>query len=275
MTIASRNRFIRLATALALTLTIACIVGLILVAIRKSLPETTPGIRPFPFPDDFRIGKYSPVASIVSIGLFPLFALIGLGYVLFAFEKTQTVEITFFAACLFALSLEGFRILIPLYQLGTNSSFMAVTISRLTLFSRIFTILALLASGIFATGHTGQQLGSSLFLLAFFSFFLANAIPVNSSNMTSNFLISPGYAEMIYAFLAIIGTLAVLSYYIPGATKGNPEYRQAAGGIVLYLVGYTLLTMCDSWLFLSVGGALSMCGAGIYLDRMHRYYLWQ
>jgi hypothetical protein len=275
MTIASRNRFIRLATALALTLTIACIVGLILVVIHKNLPPARPGIRQFPFPDDVRIAKYSPVASIASIGLFPLFALVGLGYILFAFEKTQTVEITFFAACLFAISLEGFRILIPLYQLGTNSSFIAVTVSRLVLFSRIFTILALLASGIFSTGHTGQQLGSSLFLLAFFSFFLANAIPVNSSNITSNFLIAPGYAGMIYTFLSVIGVLAVLSYYIPGVTKGIAEYKQAAGGIILYLVGYGLLTLCDSWLFLGEGGALVLFGAGIYLDRLHRYYLWQ
>jgi hypothetical protein len=275
MTIASRNRLIRLATLMAFSLAITCIVGFLLILVRKDLPDSMPGNRPFPVPESLPFTKYSALASLVSIGLFPIFSLIALVYILFAFEKTQTVEITFFAVCAFAISLEGIRIVIPFYQLWLHPGFLSVTISRAILFSRIFTFLALLSSGIFATGHTPQQIGSSIFLLAFVSFSLSNAIPVNSGSMTSNFVVASGYTQTLNVFMGIIGFLAFLSYYIPGKTRGIPEYRQVSGGIILFLAGYMLLTVCDSWLFLVEGSVLLIFGAGVYLDRLHRYYLWQ
>lgn len=275
MTIATRNRFIRIATVFAFSLVVLSIVSGILILMRHLLPDTAPGFRPIRFPDGFFLTAYSPLASIASIAVFPCFALAGLIYILFAFEKTQTVEITFFAACVFALAFEAIRMFIPLYQLWIHAGFYMVTISHFIYFCRIFTILALLLSGIMATVKTAQQLGPSIFLLAFFSFSLSNAIPINSINIRSNFLVPSGYQGTIDLFFLIIGCLSVLTYLISGKTRGIPEYNQASVGIVLLLAGYVILTLCDTWLFFFGGSLLLFSGTWIYLRQIHTYYLWQ
>lgn len=275
MTIATRNRFIRIAALISLFLVIMSVISVILILSRDLLPAKAPGYRPLPILDDFFLTPYNPIAAIVAIGIFPLFALAGLIYILVAFEKTQTVEISFFAACVFATSFEAIRLLIPLNELWIHANFFSVTISRIVFFSRIFTLLALLSSAIFATGKTIQHVGPSIFLLSFFSFSLANAIPINSENISSNFLIPSGYKEIIIFFFLLLAVLCALSYFILGKRKNIPEYSRAATGVVLSLIGYFLLCACDSWIFFAGGSILFFTGSWLYLKPIHQYYLWQ
>jgi hypothetical protein len=275
MTIATRNRFIRICTVISLLLAVASIVSIVLVFARGLLPATPPGYRPLAALDTFILTPYSPQATTAAIGIFPILSLAGLIYILFAFEKTQTVEITFFAACVFAVSLESIRLLIPLFALWINTNVFLVTISRFIFFSRIFTLLALLLSAIFATGNVVQQVGPIIFLLAFISFSLSNAIPINSGRISSVYLIATGYKETITLFFILLGILSILSYHILGKTRNVPEYSRAAVGIVLLLIGYALLAACDSWLFFIAGSALLLYGAVRFLKPVHQYYLWQ
>jgi len=275
MTIASRNRFIRLAAFVSLALLITSITSIVLVLVHNGLPAAPQGTRPFAILDKIKLTSYSSLASMVAIGLYPFYSLVFLLYILFAFEKTQTVEVIFFAAFAFSVSLEAFRIFIPLYQLWNNSSFYSVTVSRIAYCSRILTVLFLLSSSIFTTRKSIQQLGPIIFLLAFLAFTLANAIPANSGTISSNFLVTPGYSPMLNLFFLILEILCTISYLILGKTLGVKEYTQAAGGLILLLAGYTLLASCDTWVFLVSGIFLLFFGTRIYLDRMHRYYLWQ
>ena len=275
MTIASRNTFIRIGAVLSFALLVTSVVSAALVIMRHGLPEMPPGPRPLALLDHFPLTPWSPVASMAAIGVYPLFALLCLGYILFAFEKTQTVEITLFSACACAISLEAFRIFIPFYKLWIHTGFYAETVSRIAYFSRILALILLLASAIFTTGETIQQLAPSIFILAFFSFSLSNVIPVNTGSMLSCFTMEVGYGPMLNIFFFTFGLLSAVSYVILGKTRGVREYMFAAGGIVLFLAGYALLAMCDTWIFLLAGSALLFAGAGLYLDRIHRYYLWQ
>jgi len=275
MTIATRNKFIRAAALIALSFAITAVVCVILILVKKRLPAEMIGTRATFALKGIPFAQWSSRASIAAIAIYPFFALAGLLYILFAFEKTQTVEITFFAACLFAISFETLRLFIPLYQTWIHGDFLAVAVSRAVLVSRIFVLLGLLASGIFTTGQTAQQLGPSVFLLAFFSFGLGSAIPLNSSRMSANFLVIPGYSGMLSLFMLLLGFLAVLSYLIPGKMRVIPEYKHAAFGLILFLAGYALLSLCDSWAFFGAGAALFIAGSWLYLERLHRYYLWQ
>ena len=275
MTIASRNSFIRIGAIFSFALLVTAIVTAALVIARHGLPVTTPGPRPLAMLADLPLTPWSPVASMLAIAVYPLFSLLCLGYILFAFEKTQTVEITLFSACACAISLEAFRIFIPFYNLWVHTGFYAETISRVAYFSRILALILLLASAIFTTGETIQQLAPSIFMLAFFSFALAKVIPVNTGSMLSSFTMEVGYAHMLDLFFVVFGLLSALSYVILGKTRGVRQYMAAAGGLILFLAGYAMLTMCDTWIFLLAGSALLFAGAGLYLDRIHRYYLWQ
>jgi hypothetical protein len=275
MTIASRNRFIRIATVLSFLLFIASAISIFLIIFQKKIPSTPVGLRMAVFPNIAFLTPYSPLADLLAAGLFPLFSLVSLLYILFAFEKTQTVEMTFFSAFAFVAGLEATRLVIPLYGLWNYSSFFSMTITRIVIFSRIFILLALLASAISSTAKTIQQLGPTLFLLAFFSVTLANAIPLNTGTSSSTFILVSGFRETVKNFWYLLGLLSILSYLILGKTRNVPEYRRAAGGIVLLLAGYALLANCDSWFFLIPGTALFFGGAVLYLKPMHQYYLWQ
>lgn len=275
MTIATRNRFIKLAAAVSCILILASVAALVIILSRGNLPKIPHGVRPVPFLVHFFLTPYEPLPALLSVALFPLLSLAGLLYTLFAFEKTQTTEITFFAACTFVISLEALRLAIPLYQLWDHSAMLPVTISRAVLFARIFFVLSLLASILLGSNKTTQQSGPALFLLGFLAFSLTNAIPVNSANPGSNFIITTVYPEMMSLFFVLIASLAALSYLVHGITHGTPEYIGAAGGAICFSAGYLTLTVCDSWLFLAAGTALTLLGARNYLAQMHRYYLWQ
>jgi hypothetical protein len=275
MTIASRNRFIRIATLLTVAAALTFIVCTALVLLRHALPKEIPGLRPVPALDRFKLTPWSPVAAFLSIGVYPIFSLLCLAYVMFAFEKTQTVEITFFAAFALASSLEAFRALIPLSASWQDAVFYAETASRITLFSRFLSMLLLLASCIFATGKSIQQIGASIFLLAFFALSLSRIIPINTGVAMSNFTVQNGYMESVIFLLMTLGALSSLSYLILGMTRAIGEYVSAAWGVTALLAGYTLLCLCDSWAFLACGIVLFFYGAWTYLNRIHRYYLWQ
>jgi len=275
MTIATRNRFIRLATLFSFAMAIAALASIVLMLLHHGLPESLPGKRPFAALETLSLTHWSPLATVAAIGVLPVFSLGCLLYILFAFEKTQTVEITFFAACACVISLEALRIFVPLYGLWTYANFFTVAISRAALFARIFILLALLASVILTTGESIQQIGPNVFLLAFFSLSLANVIPVNSGAMASTFVTPIGFRGMVSALLVILALLGIISYLVQGKTRGIQEYGPAAMGLASFLTGYALLILCDSWLFFFAGTALLFLGAWRYLDSIHRYYLWQ
>ncbi len=275
MTIATRNRFIRLALVGSIALVVVTVAATVLILARKTLPSEIPGPRPLAVLSAIAPLAWSPRAALISICVYPIFSAVFLAYTLIAFEKTQTVEITFFATAVFAVALESIRVFIPFYGFWAHSSFYAEAISRVAYFSRFAVIILLLASGIYANGQAVQQLASSIFLIAFFAFGIANSIPIDTSFVDSNFFMKSGYEGMILLFFSLIGFMSVLPYLILGKTRGVREYSRAGFGALSFLLGFGLLGVCDSWIFLIGGTVLLFVGATAYLTQMRNYYLWQ
>lgn len=275
MTLATRNNFIRIATLLVLVISVVCAAVFTVMLVRGSIPSVPDQTRPLAVLAVLPFTPYSPVAALAAISFLPLLSLAGLLYIMFAFEKTQTTEITFFAAGVFTLALEAFRIAIPFNELWMNTGFILAAISRIVLFCRLFIVLCLLSSILFTTGETTQQIGPAIFLTAFFSFSLVNAVPFNTDNLTTTWFVQPGYSGMMYLFLGILGLLAAISYRVQGRIKNAREYSKAAWGLLMLLSGYALLSVCDSWVLFGLGVLAIIEGAWRYLRQIHRYYLWQ
>ncbi len=273
MTIATRNRFFKLAIAVSALLSAAAI-GIAVTALTGGrLPAEIPGVRVLSPPRGLPFSQWSPAASLIHLAAFPFFSLIWLIYIYRGFEKTQSSEMIFFAASVFAVSFEMLRIVIPLT--GVDGGYLITVISRVSLFSRIFFLLSILSSGLFNSAQTAQMIGSSIFLLGFISFSLSQSIPINSMGPTSNFILLTGYPAILSLFFVCIGALAILSYLILGITRATKEYFSYAGGLALLIPGYFLLILADNWLYAIGGAALLNFGTWLYMDRMHRYYLWQ
>ncbi len=275
MTIAARNRFLRAGLILAAIMMILTGVAAVLVLTGGSLPKAAPGTRALPILDRIPFAPYSAVASTVAIAVFPLFSVFTLAYILFGFEKTQTIELTFFAATAFAISLESFRVLIPLWELWASTAGYAAEASRIAVFGRLFAMLTILAGILFVTGDNAQQTGAGIFILAFFAFTLAKAIPVNSTDVSSNFFVRNGYATAINTFMWVLGILAVAGYLIHGLTRGTPEYVRASVALAFMCAGYVLLLGCDSWIVLGAGALSLTGGTRRFLKSLHALYLWQ
>ena len=197
MTIAARNRFIRFATIISLALALAVIASVILILIHRSLPTEAPGFRPLGALEGFRLTPYSPTATVLAIGIFPFFSLAGLLYILFAFEKTQTVEITFFAACVFAVSFESLRLLIPLYEVWSLATFFSFSLSTaIPVNSGSMSSIFLVASGYRETIRFFLFLLGTLSALSYLILGKTRNIPEYSRSAGGIVLLLAGYAML-------------------------------------------------------------------------------
>ncbi len=275
MTLATRNNFIRIATLLVFIIAMLSVTAFVYILLKGPVLSSPGQIRPLKVFSALPFTPHSPAAALAAITFFPLLSLAGLIYILFAFEKTQTTEITFFAAAVFTIALEAFRLIIPLNELWMNNGFILAAVSRITLFCHLFIVLCLLSSILYTTGQTTQQIGPAIFLTAFFSFSLVNVVPFNTAILTSTWFVPPGYARMIYLFLGILGLLAAISYRVQGRLRNAREYSCSARGVLILLVGYALLCVSDSWVVFGAGAFALVNGAWLYLRQIHRYYLWQ
>jgi hypothetical protein len=95
MTLAARNNFIRIATLMILILSVVCIAAFIIMLVRGTIPSIPDQARPLGILATIPFMPHSPVAALAAISFLPLLSLTGLIYIMFAFEKTQTTEITF------------------------------------------------------------------------------------------------------------------------------------------------------------------------------------
>ena len=106
MTLATRNNFIRIATLLVLILSVMSVTAFVVMFARGAIRSTPGQARPMTILSAIPFTPHSPVAALAAISFFPLLSLAGLIYIMFAFEKTQTTEITFFAAGVLPLRLK-------------------------------------------------------------------------------------------------------------------------------------------------------------------------
>jgi len=275
MTIATRNRCISGALVLSGFIVVAALISLVIIVTNGIDPEIWMTYRPPFSTTTLSAFRYSPYATVVAITVLPISGLVLLILILIYFEKTHTTEITFFAVFAFALTLESTRLLFPLYQELADKSFVATVVTRIVFFSRFLALMVLLAGAIFANGFLVQQIGPGLFLLAFFSFSLARAIPISTAMIQSTFIASTGYSTAITVVQQLLGILSILSYLVLGYTRSIKEYNHAALGILLILAGYYFMTQTDNWLILSISLALFCSGCWRYLISIHQQYLWQ
>ncbi len=274
MTIAARNRLIKLGMAFSCLLSAASITIFILLCISPGASDGYGEIRFLQFPDFFLFDRnfYAAaggILALVVLGTITCFKMF------FLFEKTPSVEITFFSAGIISVSLESLRMLIPLCHLWQTQPFFIYIISRIIFFSRMFFVLTILAGAIFSFEKKIQQSGTALFFLAFLSFLAARLLPVNYSDPTSLFFLVPGYMTILIFLSMFLCITTVISFIIQGISKNDRKYYKTAMGAAFMLAGWTFLCLCDNWIFLGAGVIFLIAGTGQYLRSLHTYYMWQ
>ena len=117
-----------------------------------------------------------------------------------------------------------------------------------------------------------QSTDRNTVILIVIALFFAELIPLNTAIILPNFCISYGYVKAIRAFCCITCAVSALSLF--RINKKN-EYKQIiTAGFILLCLGYTLIFYCYNIAALAGGVLLLGGGTFIYLNEVHKHYLW-
>ena len=274
MTITARNRIIKGGVAVSALLSLFAVAVFVLLFAGEPAEPPLGLIRVAALPklEPFSANFYAAAGAALALALAGTFALLRV-YLLF--EKTPSIEITFFSAGLIAVAAECLRLLVPFINAWNAQPFVLAAVSRAVLFMRVFFILSLLAGSVFSLEKTIQNSGALLFFVLAAAFFTATGIPVNYSKPATAFFLMPGYPVMLALIFALLLALSPFSFFLQAKAHHVPGYYKTAIGCLCLSAGWATLGVCDCWPLLGAGIVLFAAGASLFIRSLHKFYLWQ
>ena len=189
-----------------------------------------------------------------------------------SFEKTQAPDIVFFLLFLIACLCDTSRLLVPAFKLSGTFSLFLLRIGNFHLFARLLAPLALMGNTVLCTEEFRQNTDRNCIILIIVSMFFAEMIPLNTAVILPNFGISYGYVKAIRGFAFLTCFVSAISLF---RTNQKNEYKQIMTlGYILLCMGYTVIFYCYNIFTLVTGTLLLGGGTYLYLNEVHKHYLW-
>jgi hypothetical protein len=190
------------------------------------------------------------------------------------FRKTPSPEIFFFVFALVSFSLESLRFIAPFVDTLIASQMALIPLTRIVYFSRMLAILALFASGLFATGLTYQRQELYLAAFAMISFILAAALPIDFTAYRLPFLLDAGGETGLSIAYYAIAVFAVLNFFYAAYVHNNGNYLFNALAMLLFIGAKEVFFYYpDTWYV--VPALLGMIGGTLlFAQKTHEIYLW-
>jgi hypothetical protein len=195
-------------------------------------------------------------------------------FVYYFFEKTQSLEIFFFAFFVISFAFEALRIMVPLRAIKDFPSVYLLFGSRVMLFARFFGIFSLFAASVYAAGLGEQKQGNIVFIIAIAAMITSLGIPIDSLTWDSSLMMRCGYTSMFKMIEAGIMLITILSFFVSAYSRGSREYIFIGIGSLLVFLGRAVLLPADTWITPLPGLLLLVGGTCIICDQLHRVYLW-
>ncbi|MGL4981945.1 MAG: hypothetical protein ACRC4W_03655 [Treponemataceae bacterium] len=204
-----------------------------------------------------------------------LYAPITLLIIFRTYEKTQAPEIIFFAGFLFSCSLEILRLIIPFTPEYTQSIALHLIIGRVIYFSRFFACLSFLFAAIFAQSSETQETDKNIIFIATVAIIVAALTPINTTVVYSALFIQYGFIIEVMAIKILFNAITAFSFFIIAYKENIAEYKHIAIGSIIISTGYAILCVNDN-IFFGIFGCLALAfGTHLYLNNLHKYYLWR
>ena len=216
--------------------------------------------------------RYNPVYVFIGIFIVLSYTSITTLIIYHSFEKTQAPDIVFFLLFLAACLCDSSRLMVPLLHLsGTFSTFL-LKVGNINLFARLLGPLALMGVTVMSTEEFRQSTDRNCIILIIVSMFFSEIIPLNTAIILPNFCISYGYVKAIRAFCFITIAVSVISLFHYNLKN---EYKQIMTlGFILLCIGYSLIFYSYNLLSLTLGTIFLGSGTYLYLNEVHKHYLW-
>lgn len=266
MTLKKRNYFF-IAGIIISTLSLFFITALFITAALKN--QVTPprhAVRPFYF--SLKSGflfSQNFISVIVSIFIFSAYVPITLSIILRLFEKTQAMEIVFYAVFLLGCFMEQARMLMPLFDLWKTYTVLLNTIGRIVICGRMLAPLSLFFIPVFTELKHRQDFTQNIILAILIAVFTGLLMPLDASKTTSTCTVVWSYEEIFFAVRLLLFIASVICF----KGKGN-----LVGYIILF-AGYSCLCIADSIAVLSAGAVLLIAGTYRFIVAYHKMYLWR
>ena len=221
--------------------------------------------------DNFLL-RYNPI--FVFAGIFIMLAYVSVTSLIIyhSFEKTQAPDIVFFLLFLFACLCDTSRLMVPAFHLSGTFTFFLLKVGNIDLFARLLAPLALMGNTAMSGDDFRQNTDRNCMILIIMSMFFAELIPLNTSVILPNFCLSYGYMKAIRGFAFVTCSASALCLF---RSNIKNEYKQIMTlGFILLCVGYSLIFYCYNIASLVSGTILLGGGTYLYLNEVHKHYLW-
>ena len=216
--------------------------------------------------------RYHPFCVYAGIFIMLLYICVTTLIIYHSFEKTQAPDIVFFLLFLFACLCDTSRLLVPTFHLSNTFSLFLLKVGNFNLFARLLAPLALMGNTVMSTEDFRQNTDRNAIILVIISMFFAEMIPLNTAIILPNFCISYGYVKAIRAFSFLTCAVSAISLF---RTNQKNDYKQIMTiGYILLCIGYTLIFYCYNIAALVAGTLLLGSGTYLYLNEVHKHYLW-
>lgn len=189
------------------------------------------------------------------------------------YQRTASAEIFFFLFFLYSLSFEAtWSWNAILIHLG-SPVLLNVILSKVTYFGRLFGLLALLTSSLYAI-EISQQKFSLLLLSAFLvSLAFIYVLPVDASYLTANFLYDFGDRTSVWLVVVVLEVAVALNFFVAAHRRERGEFVYAGVAMIVIAAGKEL-THLGGPLQISCGTLLLAAGIWMFGSRIYRVYLW-
>jgi hypothetical protein len=234
-------------------------------------------IGPDTFPEErlpgFFVRGYNFKAVILSLFIFLIFVSASAYYIYIQFEKTQSTEIIFFSVFLCGCLAESIRLCIPLFNLWHSLSTFLIFTGRAVLFGRTLAPLALLFDAVFSGTEQRQYVERNIIILAVASIMIAMLIPLDTAIVLPNCCVRWGVGKAFLVIRMLILLTTAVSLFVNSFTMGNKE--KGPYGFLVLAAGYEVCCYASSFVAAGIGAVLLFSGTVVYLENLHRLYLWK
>jgi len=209
-----------------------------------------------------------------ALALAAIFSFTGLILIHSFFERTPTPEILYIALFTLSLSVEAFRLILPLQLVLNFSSFYVRIAARVILFARFFGIFALFTAGLCAAGMNVQKTRNAIFIITVAVLAITLGVPIDAHTWDTGLNLICGYKPMFRMIDTLIFITTIASFFIASKVRDSREYIHAAIGVLFALIGRNILLETDNWIGISLGIVMLSFGTWFLCQKVHKIYLW-
>lgn len=203
------------------------------------------------------------------------FAAGALAAILARFRTTVSAEVFFFALWAVSFAVESLRPLLPKLAVSGAPLDAQLLAAKALLWAHYSGSLSLLAAGLYAAGLRNERHLGVAALAAGAALGLVSMIPVNTGVWLPNLALQAGYAALNRGYRLAIAAMTVGSFIVAARVRSDRAFVWGALALLLCLTGSWMLEAMPGAAFLLPALACMGAGAGLFIVKMHKYYLWQ